>query len=232
VYFKYGNYTHAASEASVRLTTQNVYSRRGIHHRTRKVLTVGGSLVATSEATMTTAIAALETAYSEDGHTGGLYQTDGTLVDEHSIEQNQYTIGKVRVSSLGWPQGGGVYATNREFLVTLEAEYFEPGTSNILEFNETLRHIGTGGPRRVVIPLIDGAPQIQYPQLVTAQYAIQSGRSLGLQGYVLPNKIAYPSHEEVHRRDIAMTDPEYVNGTYLNYPMTWTYYFSGTNLSS
>ena len=232
MYFKYGSYSHAASEAEVRLTTQNLYSRRGDRSTIRKTLNVTGSLIATTEATMTTAIAALEDAYSQDGQTGGLYQTDDTLVRDHSIEQNADTIGKVRVVSLSLPQGSGVYSTNRQFAVTLQADYFVPGASNILEFNETIRMIGTGGPRRVVIPLIDGAPMVQYPQLVTAVYAVQSGRSLGLKGYVLPNSIAYPQHEEVHRRERTKGDPEYIDGTYTNYPFAWTYYFSGINLSA
>ena len=226
MYFKYGSYQHDASEAEVRMSTRRLFSRRGNVERIRKTLRVSGSLIATSEATMTTAITALENAYDKDGYNAGLYQTDGTLIGDHALTTSD-AIGGVRVLGIEYPQGGGVYATNRAFAVTLEADYFPSKVQNLLEYIQTIRRIGTGGPRRLLVPLISGPPAIQYPQLQTATRAVQSGRATGLKAYPTRPGPMWPNWEEVDRRDFGSMEPIRDGDTYTHYGVSWTYYFSG-----
>lgn len=226
MFFKYGSYQHDASEAEVRVSTRRLFSRRGHPMRLRKTLRVTGSLLATTEATMTAAVAALEAGYEKDGRSCGLYQTNGTLVADHALT-NADAIGGVRVIGIEYPQGGGVFATNRPFAVTLEADYFPPKVNNLLEYGQSIRRIGTGGPRRVLVPLVDGLPDIQYPQLRTVTHAIQSGRAVGLTAYPTRPAPLWPGWEEADRREYGSLEPENENGTRTGYGVSWTYYFSG-----
>ena len=224
MHFRYGSTSHDASEASVTMAKKRLYSRRGHVERIRKTLTVSGSLLSTSESGMTTKLANLESMYSKDGRNAGLYQTDDTLIGDLALD-NSSAIGGVRVTGISYPRGDGVYATNLPFQVTLEADYYPDDVNNITEYYQTIRRIGTGGRKRVLIPLIDGPPDIQYPQTHTPTMAVQNGRAMGAYTYPSRPQPLWPDQEDVDRRDLGTIHPQNENGTFTNFGVMWTYYF-------
>ncbi len=223
MFFKYGTHRHPDNEVNLVTFRQDaVRNARGLVQFTRKTLSIEGVLLASTQATIKTAIAAMETAYAVDGKDAALFHDDGTK-SPHSLDSND-SIGGVRVRSISFDKATAAeYATQRTFRVTLWADF--AGQDNLVQFIESLRFVGTGGPKRVWVQLINGLAQRQQVQARTTQRIVQSGTAIG---YVVspafPTPI-FPQYEHEDRREANIGSPQRDGDDHINYPISWTYHF-------
>lgn len=225
MYVQYGNYQFAASEAGVVHTKRAERSRRNTPFRRIETLTFSGKLLSTAgtEADMRTRLNAMIDEFSEDGKDAGLYHTDGSR-SPHFLDSSSSLSG-VRVVAVSFPTPEQVYATNRDFSVTLEADYLASGADQIVEFVETLEIIGTTGPRDVYVELLEGVADPQTTNLRTVTRAIQSGHAIGFLARPLRPQPIWPALEDEPVRRIMPTGPRRDGNRFVDWGIQWTYFF-------
>ena len=228
MYVQIGTYAHAAAEAGVVFTAEQIRSPRGDPYVLRKRLTVSGLLIPTAgEDNMTTAIEALEAAYVDQPKgTGdcGLYQTDGTATP-HMLD-NGSSLDGIKVVQRQFPNAEEVYSVNRQFSVTLEADY-PLGWPRLLAFSETIQLIGAGGPNKVFVRLVQGVPDYQETSTNTETRATQSGFSVATYPYPSFALPAWPDDEQTSARNISYSSPVKRDGYFTEYTTRWSYQFVG-----
>jgi len=225
MYFKYGSYQHPDNEVNLTSFTQRrIYNARGTVERIVKTMQLQGVLIASTQTAIKSAIGTLENAYVNDGKDAGLYHDDGTP-SHHFLDSSQSLSG-VRVLSLDYPKSDGAeYATQRAYTITLEAVFPVSGGDNLLAFNETLRIVGTGGPRIATIETLTGSPQVQTINQQTKVLAQQFGRAIGLLQYPSAPAPLFASVEHQDRREITQGSPTFEGGRFTNYEISWAYHF-------
>lgn len=227
MYLKYGNYQHAANEASVVISKQRVFTEAGMVRGLRERWDIQGLLEAADQATLSTAIDQLAAAYAIQAQDVGFYFDSGQP-SSHRIT-SALTNGGVRVIvPPSFPQGKGAeYSTFRNYTIALEAEWLDPQAS-LLSWHETIRFQG-GGPQFVYLEPILGQPVKQLLRQATTFKATQSGEAVGYASYPLPALPIWPDAEHVHRREIRYDLPRRMgppgSATYTQFKVTWTYSF-------
>ena len=233
---EYRNFRHPAGEITLsNVSISRERNERGYLTSLKKRIQIAGVIAldtsgltsAQAQDALRTAIRQREEAYSQDGGNFVFYHDDGTP-SAHTLDSGG-AIGGVRVVDFSWPNGDAAeYATQRTFSVTLEAEYVPPENNNgngsdgggggsLLKFQETIEVVGTGGPRKAVIELLNGPPQIQIVNQRTKVTMTQRGSAVGLLSYPkAPGPIA-PEYEDQDRRQIGYTGPTSSNGAFKNW---------------
>ena len=227
MYFQYGSYRHTDNEVDITsLNIQRMYSPRNTMTFDRHTLIVQGHLCVSGQAELRSAITALENAYSRDYYDAGLYHDDGTR-SAHGLD-NLDSINGVRIQSLSFPNGGdGEYATGRTYSIVLQADYLNLEDS-IYSFSESIRLMGTGGPRWELVPTPAGPPYPLVQNLFTPQYIVQEGEAVGWQAQpVLPGPLFPENWEHTDRRVVSVRSPLFIgrHGKYM-WPIRWRYMFS------
>ena len=225
MYFKYGNFQHDDNTVTLSSVSQRqVFSGRFRRQIVRKRLQLSGILIASTQATIKTAIDALVAAYATDGKDAGLFHDDDSK-SSHFLDSSA-SLGGVRVvSGPSFPKGDGAeYATGREFTIVLEADFPVSG-EQLSTFQESLRIVGTGGPRFAVLEVLNGPPQAQLVQQRTSVFATQSGRAVALSAYPLAPPPIFPVFELSDRREISQGSPVLNSNEFVNWPVSWVYHF-------
>jgi hypothetical protein len=235
MYVKIGTdgYQHAAAEAGVTFSVESVRSPRGYPIAHRKRMDISGLLIPTSgETNMSAAITALENAYTDENLTANgiaLYHTDGTITPHNLPVTNK--IGIIRVVQKSFPNRDEVYANSRRFSVTVEAEYKNPlEWPALLFFTETIQLIGTGGPNKILVDLVQGLPDYQETSTNTQCRATQSGIAMQTDTFLRPEIDArttpwWPDSIQEKLTNITYSGPERRNGYMTNYTSRWSYHF-------
>lgn len=228
MYFQCGNFVHADNLVDVSHSIRQNRNARGFTDYFTHVLSVSGELIPDSptQATIRTAIEGLLNAYNTGASVGlsGLFHDDGTA-SSHVLNPTNSLSG-VLVDAIDFPpdSGTGQYATARGFSITLRAVYPRQNLA-YQDFREEIAVSGTGGPRTVLIETISGVPQRQVTAKRTIVTARQSGHAVGLKQYPpYPNPI-WPAVEKVDRRQQGKGSPRNDGGTFVEWPITWSYEF-------
>lgn len=228
MYLKYGNYQHAANEASVVITKQALFSEAGLPRGTLERWSIQGQLHAADGAGLTVAIGSLQAAYAIQGQDVGFYFDDGQPTS-HRI-QSAATNGGVRVAAPpSFPQGRGAeYTTFRNYTITLEAEWLDAQAS-LLSWHEVLQFRG-GGPQFGFLEPINGLPVKQLLKQATTYQVTQSGAAVGYLAYPVPAGPLWPQAEQLERREVRYETPRRLgppgNPTFSHYRVSWSYSFA------
>lgn len=224
MYFQYGSYAHTAGTVNlVSHAKRSLYNARGYSSIVLESLTIDGFITGSTQAAIDTAIAAVEAAYAEDGKDAGLY-TDAGAATIHFLDSSN-SLGGVRVTNVAFNDSdGSQFATQRSFTITLEAE-FVGGSDGLESWQQTIRVVGTGGPRGTVVETLTGPPQIQRLAARTAVLATQSGSAVGLLAYPKYPAPLWPAVEQLDRREQSKASPQNVRGSFRNWPISWSYSF-------
>lgn len=227
MYLKYGNYQHAAGEASVVISKQQLFSDAGIARGVRERWDIQGMLQAADQAALTAAIDELRAAYAIQAQDVGFYRDNGQPTSHRIVSAE--TNGGVRVVvPPSFPQGQGAeYTTFRSYTLALEAEWLD-SQANLLAWHETIRFQG-GGPRFAYLEPINGQPVKQLLQQATTFKAAQSGEAVGYAGYPVPAPPLWPEAEHLDRREIRYELPKRTgppgSATYTQFRVSWSYNF-------
>lgn len=227
MYLKYGNYQHAANEASLVISKETVFSEAGTARGLRERWHIQGRLQAAEQAALTAAIGALQAAYAIQAQDVGFYFDDGQPTSHRIV--SAATNGGVRViSPPSFPQGQGAeYSTFRTYAIALEAEWLDTQAS-LLSWHETIRFSG-GGPQFGHLEPINGQPVKQLLKQATTFEATQSGEAVGYLAYPVPALPIWPQAEHVNRREIRYDLPRRTgppsSATYTQFKVSWSYFF-------
>ncbi len=232
MYLQTGNYIHATNEVEISTISKRVvYSRRGFPQYTHVVWGIHGVLHSTDNtiATLTVQMAVLEASYNgQTFQDVGLFNDNGSAT-EHGL-LGAASFGGVRVTGFHWgPSRGAEYTTYRSYSATLEADY--PGSENLIEWQETVSIRGTGGPRNIWLPCLEGEPQQQMVQVQTTVKATQSGHAVGLFSYPEFNQPYWGPEVEQEENEVQdQGSPDQVGPNRWNFPIKWSYTFEGLQL--
>jgi hypothetical protein len=230
MYFQYGNYQHAHGEVNLSLSKKANRNPRGFSAFTTWTMQVEGTLIGAGETAaelqdnIRGQILALENAYALDGFDAGLFHDDGSPTP-HLLDSSA-SLGGVRVTGIEFDKDNrdGQYATGRSYRITLEADFPSPAVT-LQQWTESLRVVGSGGPRTVHLETMSGVPQKQVVNQRTIVRATQSGSAVGLRAYPLPPPPLFPLAEQVDKREIGKGSPRNLHGAFVDWPINWTYQF-------
>lgn len=230
MHFQYGGYRHSDGEVNLSLTKRTNPNARGFSAYTTWTMQLEGTLIGVGEtsedlqADIRAQIYALENAYALDGFDAGLYHDDGSPTP-HFLDSSS-SLGGVRVAEIEFDKdnGDGQYATGRSYRITLQADFPNPFVT-LQQWNETLRIVGTGGPRFVHLETMRGTPQRQLVNQRTIVRATQSGTAVGLRTYPLPPPPIFPAAELADKREFSRGSPRNFHGAFIDWPIQWTYQF-------
>jgi hypothetical protein len=236
MYFKYGGYQHPDNEARLMaFIVKPQYSDRGkrlttdyeMHMQIEICIptSMAGSTTAECQAYLDGRISEIVTVYESNYQDAVFYHDNGTPT-RHRLE-NGPSLSGVCVTHRTWPKGDGdEYATTRTGYLVLRASYLTPD-SQIVNYREFVRNIGTGGPRWRIQDTVTGPPIVVPMAQQTHQRVIQTGMSVGLQGYLLDYMIPlWPQFEHQDTREVTPGNPRANGQGYTHYPLSWTFHMS------
>lgn len=226
MYFRYGSYQHPANEVNIdRFVISSRITNRGRRRSQIYQMHISGELLYSTQSELTDRIQGLIAAYDQNFQDAGFFQDDDAPTP-HRLPNSADCVSGVQVVQRSWPVGDAAeYATKRTFSVVLQAEYDRPD-SEILEYSEQFQYLGNGGPCFEVVNQYEGDPIVQRLHEKTAQRIVQTGTSLGLNGYVLPFGAAFPAFEHGNLRQESPGTPKQQGLRFQEYPFAWTYYMT------
>lgn len=219
-----GSYSHADNEVTIAVTKEPVRNSGGQTLGIMERWSIDGQIQASTQAALTTAMAALETAYRNIS--GDLLLYDNTpAVSHHAIYQSQ-TIGGIRLAGpIEWINTTGAeYSTFRTYRLIIEAQIPVSRPTDLVSWREVISVRG-GGPRRVAVEYLEGPPELQTVVQSTAYFASQSGQAVGYTAFPLAAPPLWPDYL-TDGGQVERGTPERLGSSYANYPISWTYEFA------
>lgn len=225
-----GGYTHDANTVWISpLSIRRVPSQRGRTMLQRHQWGVHGVLIGTSQANLTTKIAALRAGYENITSDVILYDNNGVATDHKITYAN--TINGIRASLVfpgslqpgGWG-AGAEYTYIRYFVGQIDADV-EAFEDNILAYFQTMKY-SLGGVGYRVLEAFTGPPQQQFVKAQSKFWGVQSGVAIG--AYTHPNPadplVGVPPMPE--KSSVSFTTPQ-MQGSRANrgFRTNWTYYY-------
>lgn len=224
----YGSYTHSVENGNaVNLARMEIlprYTDRGKKISALHRLHIHGVLLADNQADIGTKIGQLIDAYAENGQDWILWHSDGSTQSRHRLLQGHAAaLSDVQVERRDWPVGDPAeYATGRTFSIIMRQEMAD-AESEILEYWEEIRYIGTGGYERKFVRFPTLPPIIQNTHVYSGVTMIQRGKVVALDGYPLPYVPASYAPGFLTRTDLNFIKPTLHGKRYTHYGVEWTY---------
>jgi len=223
---KYGTYSHATNEVTLSTSRQTLYSDLDVAWAARHVVNISGWMHADTAGEMVGNLAALEAAYKDGGNDLTLLNDDGSIALKWP---NSTALGSTRITQPpSYPNDlNGVFATVWPYQITFEADYrVQPGDI-LLQWNEDLQFVGTGGPKFVHMPVLAGPWPKQQVTSNSTYRVVQSGSATKLDSYPLPASPMWPASEKLDMRRTRKLAPRYRNGEPYEYRISWSFTFEG-----
>lgn len=234
MYVKYGGYSHQNNECSIQIQREAWRDTDDVLRGYIERWTINGRMKAAGAdlvADLTTDIGALKTAYATDGSDIGLYEDDGTPTAH--VLTSSGCVGGVRViTQPSFPVGDQAeYATYRTYTITLEGRV-ETAALGWLAYQDSISTVGTGEGEFVVRTPLVGDPVRQDTSTRTPVKIRQSGSATGRTSWPSPANPVLPAYEHKAARNVTYQSPKYINGSYREYTVQWSYEFECTAMPS
>ena len=232
--FAYGSTAFPEGSVDLSIVRAPIEGEQGVRRGTKITWNLSGQIEAADQASLTTAIQALEAAFDTNGRDAILYLPDGVTPTAHQLLNAGSSTGVKVVKLPSYPTGQGAeYSTFRTWTAVLEAEYEDENPDqDEVSFVETVSTIGTGGPAFVIR---QGVRRAHKQQLFdkTPVRATQSGSATGKTRYPAPPPPIWPSAEKVEQRQVTRKTPKRGGTpgqpTYTDWEINWTYTFESTD---
>ena len=223
VILKYGNYAHDDAECAISIAKEALRSDEGDPIGIRETWTIQGRKVAADQATLNTALSALESAYSTNNKNLILYLNNGSA-SVHQLNVNGSIRGVQVTSGPNYPQGANAqFSTFRDYTITVSADYSSEDDNQNFSYNESFTYQGSGGPRYIVRETLAGAPVTQYLTQSSVRFLVQQGSAQNLMLY----PVASPPIQtnQMPERTTVTNTTQSRNGRVV-YITRWSYTFS------
>ena len=222
-YWTWGAYSHPSGEVNLaKMSITHNLSPRGLKMERVERMHLYGQFCEDSTSEVMTRIDELIAAYSVDYQDGGLYLDDGTPT-RHLI-QNGESISGSHVIHRSWDGGPDELATTRTFDIIIETVYPDV-ESQLIYWEESVRVVGTGGPKFEVTDTWNG-PLYTQVAANTKQSIIQSGKAVGWSAYVEPPAPIYPAYLHNELASVERGSGKMRGQLATHYPISWTYYMT------
>ena len=239
-------HTHPDNEIWIEgIDRVNIISGIGQRRKSMVRYTIRGVVQAASAGALTTALAALELAYSVDYGDLKFWESSGgskTTVTQHTL-LNDDTIGGVKVKRFRYLKGnpgvwgsGTEYVFKRTYEIILTGDVFDNDVGDedndqILQWHESIRQIGNGGPRWAMVGAITGPVQRQELQQFTPFLSIQQGYGVGHLAKPIPPDPIWPQNLHQDQTQHGEKTPKFAVLWNTEFGITWKYVFeSATSL--
>ena len=227
---KWGKHAHSQDEVGIKIEYKSIFDKFDRRIGDIQEWHIIGAVIGTSQANLTTLLAALESAYSSDYLDLTMFLNDGTTSTQHRLK-NSDTFGGTHVAFFGYIEGPWKmqleYANRRTFYIVIRAE-IRTGGGNYA-WKERMSVKGTGGQKFRYMPSLNASPELQVLQQSSTYFYVQQGVAIGRHGHVVPPGPLVPSIEHLEQRKITYDTPKEirVNDSEL-YTTTWQYVMEGT----
>lgn len=234
----WGGYAHDVAENWFEFSSAIRHNQLGRPQSIITRVTLWGVKTAASQSALTTALAALQAAYAQDGKDFRVKLESGTDTQHKLLSAG--SLNGVQVKNFRYVdrdprhgQSGCEYVNKRTYQIVLEAEGIDPDAFSLLFWNEELTGIGSGGPLFILKTALVGPPQRQDLIQQTPSTVIQQGRAIGYLDWPSPAQPKFPQHEHLERRRIRYGTP-LAFGALRNtiFPVTWYYEFESPTVLS
>lgn len=232
---RYGGYPFDDNEVSIQIFRRRIYSQRGRQVFTRHTFIITGVKQADTAAELTSKLAALELACLQDGADLRFYDNDGAptahgLISSGTINGVQ-TVGPVQYPGAN-PGVWGMqteYVNKRTYRVIFQADYV--GADDLVEYQESITKIGTGGPQIIWQESLSGAPQFQQVKAQTKCLLIQQGYAIGLLSRPEPSTPLFPLPFFKSERAMTRIEAPRYQGINISthWPIHWRYEFESAS---
>lgn len=227
MYIKYGTFQFEPWEASLTgVSIQRKYSPRGFKESYVSQMFVSGDVVEDDQYDVSTRLGQIATAIAVDYLDFGLYHDDNSPTQHYMQSSHPDNMTGNQIFMVNFPaQVGGEYVNGRQFSFGVKAE-FAQYDSALLEYHDTYRAIGKGGP----IWTWSNTPQGIIATKDTPssfQRVIHSGYAKTTVPWFLPPPPYYaePFHLG-HLQDISYQSPTERYPQYMTgYVTRWTYHY-------
>lgn len=213
LFFFYGAFEHRVGECyPKRVQVRPIHSRDGFRWASEHRLEIGGDLVNPDGGPLTKAeikdrIELLDATYKLDYFDCGWKQNNGTITPHRMLTNDVNSLSGNQVVYRSWDNLLPTeYVNTRSFSVVIRNLFLET-YSSVLEFNETVQQIGTGGPVWRKHNLWNGAPLRENLTLTSKVRYVQTGVLVGLTGYESVPGPYWPDDEQQWRRTISSSSP-------------------------
>lgn len=189
----------------------------------RRRLHIQGVIIRDNTEDLITRINQFIVAFDSEQASDVVIEIDGNSVP-HDLSNNSLT--GVRIAYRSWPKGDPhELLKSRTYSVILETLEFasESQGAQIEEYSDTVQVIGTSGPDWRYVQMAVGPARLQILSQQTPVQIIQSGSSLGFQGYVLPPGPVLAGLEQGKERISDPGTPVRMGNVFLHYPWRWRY---------
>lgn len=232
---QYGTYTHESGEAAVTIRREALRNESDAAYAMEVTWDIDLWIHAETQAELLARKIQLEQVYSTEGKDVRLLFADGTVAHEM---RNSYAAGGIKLlTPLSYPEGRGAeWSTYRTIQYSLGGEFpLNNQEANLLTWTETVSHQGTGGPRLVLIEILNGPPQDQITNQRTICRVTQTGSATGYTRYPAVPAPLFPNWEKLDQRQIDRTSPRARNvgasRTFTDWRVNWSYTFEMPTLS-
>ena len=207
------------------------FGGRGYRKMLKRSMQVTGEILVNGAAAITAALSELEFSY-QTGNGGlltsiGLYDDNGN-VTSHVINDDADCFGGIRVTALHYPKGDATeFVNGRSYQLSVEADFIDRSGGELVEFEETLRYQGTGGPRKANLETLTGPVVRQIVNKRTIRTITQIGRAVGLTAYPVAfiSRPIQPNDEHLDRRELIYGQPDWKGLRKTMWPVSWSYQF-------
>lgn len=236
IYFQYGDYIHPAGEVYPQLIeARAVDSDRGYRWALDYRFQIGGNFCRDPNTPLTpelisTRIAELEAAYSDDYKDFGFKFANGTNTSHWVESDNTFNLTGNRVLARSWRYDSQAELANtRSFSITLGCRILA-NFSSVLYFQETVSQVGTGGPRWTFRERFQGIPIRKDITERTPVLLTQRGIIIGATASISPPQPWWPSDEQEDQRIIERVSPRLHGhpsfGKFTHYGVKYAYQFA------
>lgn len=220
----WGGFSFDDNECWFEVHKKPVLSRINKRQFVRERWVITGTRHGANTAAIVSKIQAVENAVAND-------YRDLTFSSGHQL-LNANTISGCKVEQFEWlsgieygdPGSGVELVMRRTWRLIITGDVLD-SEHDILEWYESVRTVGTGGLRWIMMGSLTGPVQIQEVQLWTPYLTIQSGFGKGHLAYPVPATPIWPSFEHVERRDIQYGTPEFHTNYNTDWAVRWRYVF-------
>ena len=178
-------------------------------------------------------IDALWNALKIDGGDFGLYHSDNSPTPHVMYSNDPLSLTGNQVGNIVFPANhNGEYSTGRDFAYSVKNEFVAAETL-LMDYQETIQHIGTTGPRVQWYENKYWQPFYRVDSLNSLQSVTQSGYAVTIETWLLPPPpIMLPPFELQHLRTIRRTGPRRYPQGFEGYRIDWTYHFQTPTINT
>jgi hypothetical protein len=233
--FHYGLFTHPDCEVYPKsMTFQKRRSKDGKVYANAVQLHVAGDLIgANTKAEIDARIGELDGVYAVDGHDVG-FKLEGNWTQHRLLNNDAANLTGNRVIYRSWDNTLPTeFANTRSFSIGFEA-VFNDGDQNIIEFDESVIRVGTGGPLWKIYPKWNGDPiKVEIADKTPVTH-VQRGYVLSRGQHLAPPPPLWPLEHQGWRRVVRQDQPTNWGFVRANsnpspkfslYRTSWEYYF-------